>query len=1342
MNKTFYVVLLLLAWVAGVRAQTGKLFNTDKMLSSSFALHVYQDHDGFIWISTRNGLNRYDGYNFKVFKKGNDGCEGMSSNYVNTVMQRSDKVLLVGNQRGVQAYYDDRFHDLTLYGYQGEKIMSFVDCIAETADGTVYIGTSNNGIYRLKNLTEAHRCKDLKEVRSVRKMMEDSSGWLWLLTERGGLLSTRKGQKKRWFNEGTMSSALTSICEDLNGNIYVGTNDKGVWVKEKHADKFQPLPSTADMHVTALYTARSGKVLVGFDGGGMAVMNPATGQLLMNPLYSHEVDLRHAKVNCFVEDKAGNLWVSMLQKGVLMQTEKPLGFEYAGYKQGDKNQVGDCCVTSTLIDSRGLTWVGTDSDGLYVLDANRRCLRHFDYPYTVLALAEDSQGRIWAGAYMRGLFVIDRSMNAPEHVDVAGLERLDVFDIAIDRQGFAWIATMGHGLIKYDMLTGKAEQFKSNEAAANDRKVNSLVNNYISQLTLSSDGQRLYIATTMGLCCYDIRKKSWTNTFGANALLYGNNVRTVAEAPGNILWVGTYDGLFRYDMKTRQTVKMTEDDGLPDNSIAALLADKAGNLWAATDHGLCQAELTTGEVKSCFYADDGLQSNEFSEGAIAQGLTGEIVLGGVGGVTWFNPQKIKQQTWNAEVLLTNLVVNGKDVAAGDKSGFFTVTDKPVLHSNRFSLAYRDNTFAIQLSTLTYGSPEQITYSYSVNNDGWTSLHPGQNELNFSLMPPGTYKFRVKATKNNQESKVKEFTVVVHSPWYRSTVAYLVYMAIIAALIYNFLRQRRQKYQDRLRMQEHKHAEELNEAKIKFFMNISHEIRTPMTLIVAPLMTLIKDDNDPKRVGAYMTIKRNAERILNLINQMMDLRKIEKGKMRMRMRETDIIGFVDDICRMFEYQAKAKNIKFEFIHQDEKINVWIDLSNFDKVVVNLLSNAFKYTPAGGHVEVTVKQDGNYITIDVKDNGEGIPQDMIDKIFERFYQSETRTNDRHFGTGIGLDLTNSLVLLHHGSITAKNNDEGGATFQVTLPLGCAHLKEDEKITQEEPKGNRDSIVNLLEESYQTLPKTEPANPAPATTQKGKRLSIVAVEDDNEIQQYLVNELSPYYKVKAYGNGQDALTAILKDVPDLVISDVMMPVMDGTTLCTRLRNNVNTNALPIVLLTAKSSDEDMLEGLETGADAYIVKPFNIEILKRTVLNLLDSRKIMRNKASGKESQEDKMEHIDMQTADDKLMERVMKVINANIGNDELNVDFIAREVGLSRVHFYRKMKDLTNQSPHNFIKNIRMKEAARLFDNGHQNINEVMYAMGFNNTSSFSTAFKAVYGISPRDYIKDKARETKPQ
>ena len=1334
MKKAFVAILSLLAAYLPVDAQIGRLFNTDKMLSSSFVGHVYQDNDGFIWVATRNGLNRYDGYNFKVFRRGMPGSDGMNSNYINSLIQLNDRVLLVANQRGVQAYYDDRFHDVTLTGGQGEKIVSFASCFAKLSNGTILIGTSGNGVFKMEGLDKALRYDALKEIRGVKKMMEDSRKGLWVLTERDGVLAVKSGHKRRFFTDNNIRTTLMDICEDKEGRVYVATLDQGVWVKKSKTADFVPVETTAGMHVSALYTCRNGSILLGLDGYGIAVMNPQTGKLAMNPFYSHEVNLTHAKVNSFVEDKAGNIWMGMLQKGVYMHPERPVQFNYMGHKLGDKNEIGDCCVVSTLIDSRGLTWVGTDKDGVFVLDANHKQIRHITQPSTVLCMAEDSGGNVWLGSYNRGLGFVNVKDFSYNDVEIDNFERLNVFDLEIDRTGNIWIATMGNGLIRYNPKNKSMANYVADPVATGNRKRNAFVNEYISQIALSADQGRLYVATTMGLCCLDINKNSWTSTFGENVLHYGVYMRTVVETDGNILWYGTDEGLYRRNMSTGKTLRIGTAEGLPNVGVASILRDRGKNVWIGTDHGLCQINAATGKVVSCFYVDDGLQDNEFSDGAASTGRNGELLFGGVGGITWFLADEIRMQKWNTTVEITNVTVNGRDVSAGDQSGFYTISDQTVMHNDHFELEYGDNSFSIQLSTLTYDTPEHIAYAYSINGEGWTTLQPGQNEINFSHLSSGTYKFKVKATKNNQESAIKEFTVVVHSPWYRSWVAYIFYIAIVYLVVRIYFQQRKRKEQDRLRMQEHKHQEELTEAKIKFFMNISHEIRTPMTLIVSPLMTLLKEDNDPQRTGVYTTIKRNAERILHLINQIMDLRKIEKGMMKMRMRETDAIGFVADICNMFEYESKAKSMTFEFVHEDEKLPVWIDLSNFDKVVVNLLSNAFKYTPAGGRVVVTVSHDDKNMTLSVCDSGEGIPKDKVDKIFERFYQSDTRTNDRHLGSGIGLDLTHSLVLLHHGTITAKNNEKGGgATFTVTIPLGKAHLREDEMILEAEVEDNRKDIVNLLEESYEEHAETEDA-PVHAAQQRGKRPWVVVVEDDMEIQQYLEKELSASFRVTTFGNGKEALSAIIKDVPDIVVSDVMMPVMDGNTLCAKLKGNINTNTLPVILLTAKSRDEDKLEGLETGADAYIVKPFNLDILKRTMLNLIALRNTMRIKMSGNESQEDKVDNLEIKTADDKLMERVMKVVNSNMGNPELNVDFIAREVGLSRVHFYRKMKTLTNQSPHNFIRNIRMKQAARLFDAGHHNINDVMYAVGFNNTSTFSTAFKAVYGVSPRDYIKD--------
>ena len=461
--------------------------------------------------------------------------------------------------------------------------------------------------------------------------------------------------------------------------------------------------------------------------------------------------------------------------------------------------------------------------------------------------------------------------------------------------------------------------------------------------------------------------------------------------------------------------------------------------------------------------------------------------------------------------------------------------------------------------------------------------------------------------------------------------------------------------------------------------------------------------------------------------MMDLRKIEKGQMMMRMSETDFVSFVQDLYSLFEVQARSKNIELSYVHDTDRLPVWIDRKNFDKVVVNLLSNAFKFTPPGGKVEIRMEHNEKEAKLFIKDTGEGIPADKLEKIFERFYQTTSTVNDMNIGTGIGLDLTRSLVELHHGNISVKNNTGSkGCEFTVTIPLGNSHLKPEEMIL--ESQQDEETLHEL--ESIMEPQDTD----MEAMLQNRKDLYVVVVEDDNEIAEYLRTELERDYTVRTFTNGKEALPVILTQVPDVVISDVMMPEMDGNTLCSRIKANVNTNHVPVVLLTAKNRDEDRLQGLETGADAYLVKPFNMEILRRTIINLTEARKVMRFKFNGSESQESKVEEVKMKSPDEKLLERVMNVINKNINNSDLSVDMIADEVGISRVHLHRKMKELTNQTPHDFIRNLRLKQAANLLANQHQNVTEVMYACGFSNAASFSTIFKKFYGMSPRDYMKE--------
>ena len=603
------------------------------------------------------------------------------------------------------------------------------------------------------------------------------------------------------------------------------------------------------------------------------------------------------------------------------------------------------------------------------------------------------------------------------------------------------------------------------------------------------------------------------------------------------------------------------------------------------------------------------------------------------------------------------------------------------------------------------------------------MQPGVNEITFSHMAPGTYNFCVVAQRNDVQTEERCFIVYVRAPWYQTTLAYITYLFILGLFLWQYLFYRRRKEQDRLNLQEHVHAEEMSEAKLRFFMNISHEIRTPMTLIVSPLTSLIKQDNDPHRRSVYETIRRNAERILALINQMMDLRKIDKGQMQMRMHETNLIGFIEDIHTLFTQQAQAKDIRFNYEHDTDVLPVWIDRNNFDKVVMNILSNAFKYTPAGGEISIRVTHDEKHATIAFYDNGEKIPEDQLEHIFERFYQSPTSENNRKSGTGIGLDLTRSLVELHHGTISVHNNADGeGCEFVVTIPLGNKHLKPEEMAIEKE---ERMPATNLLDHDVETPQVVE----VPKTSNVQR---IVIAEDDKEIREYLERELSANYTVVCCENGKEAFTEILKTVPDLVISDVMMPEMDGNTLCSKVKSNPTTSHVPVIFLTAKNRDEDQLEGLETGADAYMVKPFNMDILRRTIVNLIHTHHMLRLKYGRNDQLEQQVDEVQMQSPDDKLLERIMSTINKNINNPDLSVYSIADEVGISRVHLHRKMKELTGQTPHDFIRNIRLKQAAKLLASQNMNITEVMFACGFNNAASFSTIFKKFYGMSPREYM----------
>ena len=1332
-----------LAW-----AQNGKLFNTDNQLSSNLATQVFQDSNGFIWIATRNGLNTYDGYNFTVLKKNSAEIPGLSSNYINCIAQRANGQLLVGTNNSLQLFNGFQFQSIPMLDSKNKELRTYVTQIYPLRNKDVLIGTSGYGIMLLKkDAAECHALKgEVEKLKYIRRMLEDKWGRLWIVGEDGKLHRREANGKVTSYFPGTEGVAAQDIQQDRLGNIYLATRNAGVYILKSGTRIFSRIPSIGNLPIDDIYISRNGRLFIGSDGLGIYVYDPRTGLTQENPLFSRLINLAKSKVTSILEDKQGNIWISMLQKGVFMQGFLQNDFNYMGSRLGDRNVIGENSVSSLCAHQGNEVWVGTDKDGLYLFDIEtRQVKKHILGNATVLTLCKDKQGRLWVGTYTDGLGFLDAAGNY-HPVELGISKSMGIFDIKCDPQGNIWIGTMGAGIFCLNR-DGSTRNYKAKYGADNNIKLNCLPNDYVIKLSLSRDGKQVFAATSIGLACLDRRNNSWTSTFkGVNSLNKNGFSHCVFVDSKNRVWFGTEDGALCYDFKKGIHPKIyTTDEGLTDNCISSITEDYRGNIWIGSNFGLNKLIAKTGNITK-YFAENGLQSNEFGDGATCTMWDGKIILmGGTGGINWFHADKVKQHPWKANVVLSGIIIGNKHVNPKSESGFYTITEDWVVNSREFNLSHEDNSFTIQLSTLTYNNVEQISYAYSINGEEWRMAPLGQNELAFTHLSPGNYKFRIKAVCNGYETPVKEFTVIVHPAWYASIWAKLVYLLILIGLVMLYLRHRKQQMEDRLTLQQHIHAEEMGEAKIKFFMNISHEIRTPLTLIITPLLSLIKEDKEPHRQGIYEIIRKNSERILHLINQMMDLRKIDKEQMVMHMCETDMVAFVNEGYELFRQQAMTKNIDFEYQHDTETLPVWIDRNNFDKVITNILSNAFKFTPSGGHVLLSLTHTGHHAYISVKDSGIGIPKDKLETIFQRFYQSASDPNDRNIGTGIGLDLTRSLVELHYGSISARNNEDEkgskfdhGSEFLIRIPLGKDHLKPEEIVeeqkVEEEQTQELANIQQMEQEEMETENDFSNAPAASMQTNKGTKSEIVIVEDEEDIQEYLKSQLSDDFKVRTYPNGKVALSEILKKKPDLIISDIMMPEMDGNTLCTKLKTNINTNDVPIILLTAKSREEDQLEGLETGADAYILKPFNMDILRRTIINLLTIRRTLRNKFSGNESQEHKVEQKEMLTPDDNLMQRVMNVINENLGDSDLSVDSIAQKVGISRVHLHRKMKELTNQTPHSFIRNIRLQQAAKLLKEGKQSITEVMYTCGFSNAASFSTMFKNLYGCSPREYMNN--------
>lgn len=1341
--KQYTLFIIFITSCLSLSAQLPISFTSDQGLSNTCIRTIMQDSYQNVWISTENGLNRYDGAKINVYRHQNGQDSSLLHDMVNCTLELSPGTILVGSELGVQSYSytTDKFTTIPLIRNNGSLVKAHIISMTKAKTGEIYVCTAGYGVYKLNNNPADLKFNQITQLDTssmILEILQDNAGRLWILQSDGSIyhcqenFSDKKQITKMW--------GIIHILQTENA-LYLATLSQGLWRFSESSEQFAPLINPGYI-ITSIRPGKPGQLLISTDGNGLNIYDESTNRLTPCNIRTYEYNLATSNVKDAIVDSFGNIWVGVYWKGVLVVPSNPTTFQYVGRRSVLKNTLGTNCVTAITDDRQGNLWVATDHCGMYHLSADGSKSTHFkpgeipSMPGTVMSILQDKHGTLWIGSSWEGLYTMNKQTGQctkPREIQ----DIRNAYSMAEDNFDRIWIGTMGNALYSYDINTKQLTHYYS--VGGNQlQKPNGIVrNSYIRSLIIHNN--KLYAATASGVETFNLSDKEITP---ADTFLTDRYIRDIKITPDSILWAATAVGFSSVNLTEKQIHSYTTADGLPINSTGSIEIAPNGNIWIATDNGL-SCFNPKNKTFTNYHITDGLQGNEFSKHA-SHSLNGTLYFGGINGLTYFTPTSLdKNNENNSQKLqphIVDLYINNKPVHAQDRSGRYKIATCWIPQAKQINLSHTDNTFGIELSTQTF-TGSSTTYSFSINNGEWSTLAPGQNTLSFVNLAPGTYNISIKSISHDQTSPVKQLQVVIHPAWYASTPAKCTYFLLAIAMLFLIFLQIKQRYKSKQEFLKHKQTEELNEARIQFFMNISHEIRTPLTLILSPLIKLMKIDSDKIHTHNYALIYHNAQRILRLINQLMDARKIEKGQFRLNYSQVELVSFLNNLYELFDGAALSRRISFSFLHPMDTLLVYIDPQNFDKIVMNLLSNAFKFTPDGGKIVMELQEmpgqnkNEKEFALSITDNGVGILDAEKQNIFNRFYSGKYING--YIGTGIGLNLVKMLVQLHNGNITVSDNpEENGTRFTVRLPQALQLMQkatENTPITDSTPIDTNNTQTPNISEEIQTEENKK------NTT---KKPNIIIVDDEPDIRHYLNHELSPKFNVIEHTDGQQAWDFILKnpEKTDIIVTDIMMPVMDGIALCRLIKNNFNTNHIPVVMLTAKTDDTDRLEGLLVQADVYISKPFNINILQQTIDNLLKAHKRMKGKYQIVEKQDEKIDEIDLISPDERMMDRMMKVINQNISNPDLSVEFIADKIGISRVHLHRRLKNYTGLTPRDFVRNVRLKQAAKLLTGKDFDITDVSIATGFRSVSTFCTRFKTFYGMTPKEYAKQAHKKQK--
>jgi signal transduction histidine kinase/ligand-binding sensor domain-containing protein/CheY-like chemotaxis protein/AraC-like DNA-binding protein len=1302
-----------------------KYLGMEQGLSNDAVTSITQDQYGFIWIGTYNGLNRYDGSAFRVFRNVWGERSSLVNNHIKAINAVGNKVF-VGTENGLMyySYEDSRFHQVFCRSKNSSDkvpITSTINQIVSDGNGNTFIASSNQGLLLVvKSDTVADQIPfHNQNSYDVHALTIDKSNRLWLFSDDAGLCIYHPRDQRVDFAAHVVNAA-SALTSDLSGRIWIGT-DNGLYV-------FNPADRTSvafggkkkelsSVHVYGLTRTANGDIWISTNGGGVNIWDSRKNELTYLRSGETQASLKSSAVTDVYEDNEKRIWIATLRGGVNIIEGKSLPFHSFRHENNNKNSVINNFILSFCEDENKNIWIGTDGGGLSYWDTQKNNFTNYlskpgsgnlssDF---VVSIIKDYQNKIWIASFNGGIDAFDKSKKQFKHYPCkysSGSEEKHFWKLYEDAQHRIWAgATWGGSLFLYNRQKDCFELF--------DKSLTD-----IHALFQDHSGQ-LWAGDYTHLIRMDVLNKRFRK------FDVGQPIRDINEDKLHHLWLGTDGGgLIQFNTDNFSSRRLTEKQGLPDNSVLRILIDTHENLWCSTFNGLSKYNPSTGKFTN-YFLSDGLQSNQFNYNAAVLLSSGKMLFGGIKGFNMFYPDSIVHYSHTPQLQLTDFRVNNSSFEQNRNLGNPT----SLYQLQQLTVPFNQATLSVSYTALEYSFPEKIAYAYYL--EGWDHDWNYVGKLKtayYSRLNEGNYVLKIKAT--NTEGNWDSLPLMIHirvlPPWYRTWWAYVLYISAIVGLGYWFwndqIRQAKLKFAVQLANLEVQREKELNEKKLSFFTNVSHEFRTPLTLIINPIKDLLKtrENNEELR-----TVYRNSKRLLALVDQLLLFRKTDSENLKLMKSTVNIVHFTREVYLCFVHQAKIKNITYFFECEQELIEANIDREKIQIALFNLISNAIKFTTTGGKISITLKADNEMVYFEIVDSGIGIADDVGERLFEKYYQVKD-SDSLETGFGIGLYLAKTFIEEHQGTIAYRSLAGMGTTFSLRFPRDNSY-----DLTQAGVIHSNEWISDTadLDETSENACNEDTAGQLVLLLSEHQ--TILVIDDNDEIRTYIKKIFSDQFTILEASDGDVALSLVKKHLPDIVISDVVMPGLNGLELCKAIKQDPALSHIPVILLTGESFSDIQLKGLEEGAVDFLSKPFDKDLLIARVKGIIRNRSDLQNYFFNEVTLNDTTKNISEEHKD--FLYKCIKIIEERLLEPELEVSTIADEMGIGYSTLYKKIKQITGQSINGFIRFVRLRKAAELLINTHCNVNEAAYRVGYNDVKYFRGHFHKQFGLNPSEFIK---------